>query len=299
MSSGPGLPLFETRRRIVGSLFWIGVAVLVLNLWAVHVSQAQDVLPRLPEKQGIARSDPAQPSKAKEQPKPKQSNAQNPAGPPVRPSAGGKSQNNTTSSTPEANKPDRYKKADLDAQRRMAVAAENLIYFTKIEIGLLAVGSTGLFITIIYSVRSYRLSAKTAERQLRAYVHVMKLSIKFPEEGQIEIVVNAKNFGSTPAYKFRHNSRIGQTPSAQTTTEIVQTPIMAALGPTAQFTMPVARHVSPEAWNNIKAATIPLYCWGRVDYVDAFNRDQWITYQFQFEANSNSMVASPEGNDTS
>ena len=138
----------------------------------------------------------------------------------------------------------------------------------------------------------------TAERQLRAYVHAIQMRIEFPEEGQIKIKVIAKNFGSTPAYKFRHVSRIDPTPAVPMT-EVIQAPVMAALGPTAQFTMPVTRTVPPAHWNNIRDGVSPLYCSGRIDYVDAFDRNQWITYRFEFDAGSKGMTISHEGNDTS
>lgn len=300
------LQILETRRRVIGSLFWIGVAVLVLHLSAEHVRQAQDVLPRLPEKQGIAGSDPAQPSKTKEQPKPKQSNAQNPAGPPVRLGAGVKSQDNTTSSSPEANNPDQYKKDDLEAQRRMAVAAENLTDLTKIEIGLLIMGTAVLLVTIIYSIRSYRLSANTAERQLRAYLFVedvRRWRRKVGDPWMIELKI--KNFGQTPAYRvtlvietqFIDASAEKSFVPPAPTYEVSVTDLAPGHTQTTQQDIP---GLSGQIWNDFKAYQIVIFFWGRIDFVDAYGRKRWIRFRlYQNGGYLLNLSYCAEGNETS
>jgi hypothetical protein len=65
------------------------------------------------------------------------------------------------------------------------------------------VQAIALFLTILAIMRQTRILKDTAQRQLRAYVCVSSVLLKFPKPNVPEIQVCLKNSGQTPAYNVR------------------------------------------------------------------------------------------------
>lgn len=110
--------------------------------------------------------------------------------------------------------PDYYTREDLDAQRRMAVAAEGLVSLTNTQIIIASIASSFLLVAIgiafwaalearraaIATTRTVKITSDTAERQLRAYVHISQPTITLNEDGTAAINIRIENAGQTPAH---------------------------------------------------------------------------------------------------
>jgi hypothetical protein len=134
-------------------------------------------------------------------------------------------------------------------------------------------------------------SDKTAERQLRAYVFIYAAKIEKHESGigGWAIHITFKNSGSTPAYnvviKAAHKFPVKETdeifplPNEPTTHRINTIP------PGDITTTRINFNELPISWNEwavFRDANQKAYIWGRMDYVDAFDKPRWITFQMVY-----------------
>ena len=89
----------------------------------------------------------------------------------------------------------------LAAQQSMARSTERLLGLTKWQTIVGGIGLVLLVATVVYTHMSYRLTAKTTQSQLRAYVFVEWATRNFPEAlgGNWVIDVKIANDGETPA----------------------------------------------------------------------------------------------------
>jgi hypothetical protein len=103
-------------------------------------------------------------------------------------------------------KPKHQSDADLCQQWRSAEASNKQANLAFWQLIASAFGVAGLIATIIYTHRTFRLTAVTAEQQLRAYVTISVGEIRVMDIGDdphFSAVITLKNSGNTPAYKFR------------------------------------------------------------------------------------------------
>ena len=83
---------------------------------------------------------------------------------------------------------------------------ENIKWFFSEPSRALALLTAGL---VVIGIIALCIQRDTEQRQLRAYVSVLTAEIQNLSEGEmVTAVIKIKNFGQTPAYKFRHWQRI-------------------------------------------------------------------------------------------
>ena len=172
--------------------------------------------------------------------------------------------------------------------------------------------ATGAF-TLALAVFTYRLwtsGEKHSERQLRAYVLVEKGGVGNFIAGEVPYAkVRFRNSGQTPASQI----------SVMITMDLCKFPrpnfepfsgddsrrSRGPIGPETKFTIPVAlkRTIDLEERAKVVCGDKAIYVFGRVDYMDVFERKQWTTFRFivrgrgeDFGDNPDLTVAS-EGND--
>ena len=96
---------------------------------------------------------------------------------------------------------------DLCQQWRMAKAAEDQADWSRTQVILSVIGICGLIATILYTHLTFRLTAHTTQRQLRAYV--LGSASELQEiDGVFVLTVVLKNFGQTPAFNTRMSGGI-------------------------------------------------------------------------------------------
>lgn len=93
-----------------------------------------------------------------------------------------------------------YDEQNRRAQKSAADAAQVMVFLTEVSIILGLVGAGAIIWTLKVSRESNSISRETAERQLRAYIHVDKVNFEHVND-QYALTVNVtyKNFGQTPA----------------------------------------------------------------------------------------------------
>jgi len=114
-----------------------------------------------------------------------------------------------------------------------------------------------------------KLSDKTAERQLRAYVNNVSTIIRNVEVGKVpEVRVEIKNWGRTPAYRVRHTGSytLAVFPWSGTTS---QPPYQSesTLGPGSNSFMPLKGHtLAPEHVAGLNDGSLAIYIEGSITY---------------------------------
>lgn len=224
------------------------------------------------------------------------------------------------------NDPKYGRKSDLCQQWRMAEAAEETatwtlgqIIATGIEGGLLAIAIFVAGVAAYWAKRAAEAGDETvnvareatedarisAERQLRAYVCVSGVQLKFAPL-RVRATVVAKNAGATPAYKFRTQGGFklcdfppdipifGWNESAEDTS-------VGIIGPGDDSDNPYAILITDEQVTQLRTGKMALYVFGEYRYKDAFKHDRFTKYRFMVggDAGFNADAMSPckEGND--
>ena len=154
-----------------------------------------------------------------------------------------------------------------------------------------------------------RHAEETAERQLRAYVHVARGGIKFDSPETSEWHLEIKNFGQTPAYNVRQWTHIW----------ITAWPLQETLpAPPADF-QTAKSILAPgglEIMVWIKSPPIPtkslpligtrsgtIYIYGEIRYVDAFQKERFTKYRLIYGgprdhgSGAGSLMPDHDGND--
>lgn len=147
------------------------------------------------------------------------------------------------------------------------------------------------------AILQWRETRVTAKRQLRAYVLNSSASLYdgstmpnaiINRAGQPAAVLLIKNHGQTPAYKVQHWAEIDVAPRANE--ERMSIPIGHSatqtfmLGPDGTGTAMrwLGRPITPQEQAGIMAGTSAIYAYGRIEYLDAFNRKRWSTYRLRY-----------------
>jgi hypothetical protein len=133
----------------------------------------------------------------------------------------------------------------------------------------------------------------SAERQLRAYVlvgSVRHTGFK-QDEGTPTLLIALKNSGQTPAYKVTVRFSWDLVVAAPTDLLInkYRTPF-ADIGPGQDITfkMEMGSEAIDAAWEDLENGSVSLFCWGVVEYTDAFDGRRTTTYCFQLVLDENS-----------
>jgi hypothetical protein len=176
--------------------------------------------------------------------------------------------------------------ADLCQQWRTAEAAETQVNLSAANLALIIVTVIFTALAAISAGKAanaahasaeratdtLRIMEETAERQLRAYVHVKALKIKNAksEEWSPTVQVQFQNFGATPAYAVRQIIAIGWFPpepvdESRFTLRDDRWNAFGDLGPTQFMTASLVPDWVP--WLSQRPAV-----WGKIEYMDVFKR---------------------------
>jgi hypothetical protein len=125
---------------------------------------------------------------------------------------------------------------------------------------------------------------KTAEWQLRAYVFIQDVNIFLRENDTIiDVTVKFLNSGQTPGYDLRTSlkAEIRAAPTIGSPyTELAPPESKSIIAPKAGIDIGPNRLVLQDGdLTGLRDGTRKLYIWGRVDYVDAFKRDRYFSFQ--------------------
>jgi hypothetical protein len=184
------------------------------------------------------------------------------------------------------------------AARPAAFANDYGVAITALATVMLTIVTRGLFVVA-------RQQIVTSRAQLRAYVAV--------QSGQIEAVpgkapkaqVTVKNYGLTPAYKFRIVGAMGIAPSFETLPPPTGDPrgTLGVLAPSGifQWYMVAPKVLSDEAYAHLAAGNLTLFVYGEVHYEDAFGVSRVLKYRTMFGGpagiQSNQLASCADGNE--
>ena len=117
---------------------------------------------------------------------------------------------------------------------------------------------------------------KTARRQLRAYISVVNGDIELVNGGNgIRAQVKIKNFGQTPAYGASAWAvvRVLEADATGFSMKKGEKPaVHSVMGPSAETVVARLAAVSTDDLAAIYDGTKRIFVWGRVEYIDAFDR---------------------------
>jgi hypothetical protein len=192
----------------------------------------------------------------------------------------------------EAEKQATEAKADKDVHNALDVSTRNWTAFAAIATGILVLVGIGGTIAAICTLRAIKsqeaLSRDTAQRQLRAYVCVHAVAIHFTDAETVDVRVDIKNSGQTPAYQVRQWIRvfIGTYPLAESLPEPPDDFDMSAsvIGPDG-FVSIARRPRPPVDAVALGTPTKTVYAYGKVYYKDAFGESRTTGYRFYYGGN--------------
>lgn len=130
---------------------------------------------------------------------------------------------------------------------------------------------------------SNRITKRTAERQLRAYIGIVEGAIFWHGEDKvIRSIVTIKNFGQTPAYGVRCWMKLSVSnegpPFERLSGEFESSFI---IGPSAFFNVMNDIAGLPErVLPMIESKHTVVYVWGRVEYRDAFDQQRFFNFRY-------------------
>jgi hypothetical protein len=138
-----------------------------------------------------------------------------------------------------------------------------------------------------------QLAERTAERQLRAYFDISlgAIFLNSPSPGQMTAWTRFKNAGATPAYKVRgwHQFTRGLTGQAPFD-KIGEFENEAIVGPGGNFNLNSTLTVSPEQLQAVRDRTLSLYVWGRIEYLDAFEKQRHFSFKAIMNGNTETIL---------
>lgn len=135
------------------------------------------------------------------------------------------------------------------------------------------------------SQKSLALASETAQKQLRAYVCVESACVRFPRPDVPEAQVHFKNYGQTPAYKFRGwiHTWFAEYPLIEVLppapNDLSKGTELLAPGRKSIFVSPKKPPLPPHYIPLLGTMKFTLYVYGEVYYTDAFGNDQWTKYR--------------------
>lgn len=125
------------------------------------------------------------------------------------------------------------------------------------------------------------LAAKTAERQLRAYLTIEKADV-IVREGKIEVTFSVKNSGQTPAYDFTASTNIGSQiankPFAHSNVRTGGTS-SGIIGPGNTLHIHEDIAADNRFITALRERVFTVYVWGQFEYKDAFNHPRRVDYR--------------------
>ncbi len=207
----------------------------------------------------------------------------------------------------EDQEPDRdpiyYPREDLDAQRRMAVAAEGLVSLTNTQIIIASIGSGLVLVAIaiafwaalearraaIATARTVKVTSDTAERQLRAYVHISQPTITLNEDGTAAINIRIENAGRTPAHHLIWWEKAGvgahdlktELRSDNPDPEYVSGLVLQA-GGSADHDVKLNILNIEENREAIANSESAIFIYGNIKYRDIFNKEHTTRFQLAY-----------------
>lgn len=178
--------------------------------------------------------------------------------------------------------------ADLCAQWKAADAAANGAWWAWAA-GIAGIVSTvGVIAALIIGLHSNWIARDSARRELRAYIQPGSTNINYRVGHKASFFVVIKNSGVTPATNVRHWILFAYSDDPVDPRFFREYESSLRGGAVFYRDMPVtlighsSSIVTPEQNARIIAGIGAFYCWGRVDYIDAFKNPQFITFRYRF-----------------
>ena len=150
----------------------------------------------------------------------------------------------------------------------------------------------GLIVLIAYTIYTRWLvvdAEQSSERQLRAYICVEAMELeKFGSTDLVQVKVQIKNAGQTPAYKVK--TRLG-TSVARGNAKLPEPtgyPGFQYIGPGlgSFFTAYIERILTSDEQKSVEKGINTIYVYGDVRYWDAFGKtERWMTFKAQTRSN--------------
>jgi hypothetical protein len=145
----------------------------------------------------------------------------------------------------------------------------------------------------------------TSRAQLRAYLAVESGQILALAGAQPRAQITVRNYGQTPAYKFRLVGGMGMAQSFETLPSPTGDPhgTLGVLAPsgTFQWFMVAPGILSAEAYAELAAGRSTLFVYGEAHYEDAFGCPRFLKYRTMFGGavgvQSNQLASCQEGNE--
>lgn len=194
--------------------------------------------------------------------------------------------------------PKHHGQADLCQQWRSAEAANNQVNIGIAQLVLSVCGFVGLLFTIRYTQRTFRLTAHTAEQELRPYVFMDTFSITdmasdgvqtiADRRGEVFVVIHIKNSGQTPANNLRHSAQLACCEFTEENNLSIRGPLLeryqSNIPPGGSLiktlTLPQRlTHAEMDAVNNSQKG---IYLSGRIEYSDAFSTKRFTNYRLVY-----------------
>ena len=202
--------------------------------------------------------------------------------------------------------------SDLIAQESMADSTKEIAGLTEWQ---LYVGGFGILLlvgTLLLTIKSTnaaiqanRIARESAERQLRAYVCVTVVRLRFYGH-RVRATTVVTNHGTTPAYALRTQSGLMLAPFPSDTpfegwNDSAEDESVAIVGPEQPSEDFNEIAITNDQHDALRAGDMALYAFGEYRYRDAFKRDRFIKYRFMVGGdtgfNTETMSACKEGNE--
>jgi len=191
---------------------------------------------------------------------------------------------------PSCDKPRNHDEADLCQQKFMAESSDQQAHLAIWQVIVTVIGTIGLIGTIVYTHLTFRLSATTSERQLRAYLCKTMAELRNLEiGGTVQAHVVMKNCGQTPAYDVTACIGIGLGPY-DPNAPLPQLPVdrnsKSMLGPGAEhhLTVFLAGELTQQHVAQLENGQFGFHVIGRVEYRDAFGVERFTNFNLIYGA---------------
>lgn len=199
----------------------------------------------------------------------------------------------------EAREPQRAEE-DLKAQKQMA----------KWALALLVVSSLLGFFSLVAAVAgvgfvwaTLRETRRIGEAQVRAYLGVAEIVLIKPKVGDfLKVDISLKNSGQSPAYAVRAWCTVTTDPDILGKKGRAEETHFGHIESDGERQFPKngqSQYRVTEKWFSVLSEGHPVYAFGEIHYVDAFNRPWTTEFRFRHSVKVNdglAMLATPEGN---
>lgn len=173
---------------------------------------------------------------------------------------------------PKPRTTDEREQRDLAAQESMAVFAYWMFWAMILQTGL----AGGALVMLVKDLRQNR---ESAEAQLRAYVHVSAMQLRWPKVGGLETFLEFQNAGQSPAIALRAwihtwaaNFPLDIELPKPKPNEMEQSRSVLLPGAAHRFDQAHGADFNPLAIQAFENGTGAIYCYGEILYEDVFGR---------------------------